>query len=80
MQDGYTQSGAGPSDMRVASDDLQHGRQRRGADENPSGRTRMVRRSMGDGGPMKIELDNEMARHRDSKAMRMKHLEDHYQR
>ncbi len=27
MQDGYTQSGAGSSDMRVAGQDLQHARQ-----------------------------------------------------
>ncbi len=28
MQDGYTQSGAGPSDMRVGGNDLQHARQK----------------------------------------------------
>jgi len=79
MQDGYTQTGAGTSDMRLAGKDLQHNVQRT-ADENPAGITRMVRQQAQMGGPMKEALDNEMARHVESKAMRVKHLEDHYKR
>lgn len=79
MQDGYTQSGAGASDMRVAGKDLQHNRQTRTADELHVP-VRMVRRSADSGGPMKEELDREMARHIESRDMRLKDLENHYQR
>jgi hypothetical protein len=79
MQDGYTQSGAGDSDMRVAGKDLQHARQARTADEAPVP-VRIVRQQAGDGGPMKAALDEELARHRESKEMRLAHLLEHYQR
>lgn len=78
--DGVGQVGAGMDDNRIAGKDLQHNRQTRTADENPSGQERMVRSSAGQGGPMKEALDAEMSRHRESKAMRVKHLEDHYKR
>ena len=80
MQDGYTQVGAGDSDMRVAGKDLQHNRQTRTADENTTGQERIVRRSADHGGPMKEALDRELARHNESRGMRLKHLEDHYKR
>jgi hypothetical protein len=51
--DGWGQVGAGMSDMRIAGKDLQHNRQTRTADENPTGRERIVRASSGQGGPMK---------------------------
>jgi hypothetical protein len=61
--DGWGQMGAGPSDNRIAGDDLQHSRQ-----------------LAGQGGPMKEALDSELARHKESRDMRLKHLEDHYKR
>lgn len=78
--DGWGQTGAGASDMRVAGKDLQHNRQTRTADENPTGKQRVVRQTTGSGGPMKEAIDVEMARHRDAHTMRLKHLEDHYKR
>lgn len=80
MQDGYTQMGAGPSDNRLAGRDLQHNRQTRTADENPTGMQRVVTHAAGMGGPMKHALDGEMQRHKEAKTMRMKHMEDHYKR
>lgn len=66
--DGWGQVGAGPSDMRLAGQDLQHSRQTRTAEENPTG------------GPMKEAIDTEMARHKEARVMRLKHLEEHYKR
>lgn len=78
--DGWGQQGAGDSDMRVAGKDLQHSRQTRTADENPSGMERVVRQSAGQGGPMKEALDAELTRHRESKQMRLEHLQKNYKR
>lgn len=78
--DGWGQVGAGQSDMRIAAQDLQHNRQTRTADENPTGQERVVHQSAGQGGPMKEALDRELARHKESLEMRLKHLEDHYKR
>lgn len=78
--DGIGFLGAGASDMRQAGKDLQHYRQARTADENPSGEKRMVRQESGSGGPMKEALEHEMARHRESKNMRVQHLQEHYKR
>lgn len=79
MQDGYTQSGAGPSDMRVAGEDLQHARQQRTADEAPNPH-RMVTYSDGVGGPIKQYLADEMSRHMQSKELRLKDLYNSYTR
>ena len=79
MQDGYTQVGAGDSDMRVAGKDLQHNRQTRTADELHVP-VRKVIQSEGAGGPMKQHLDAEMERHNESRQMRLDHLRNHYQR
>ncbi len=59
MQDGYTQVGAGDSDMRVAGRDLQHNRQTRTADEG-SIPVRRVQASFQAGGPMKEHTDREI--------------------
>lgn len=80
MQDGMNQTGAGPSDMRLAGKDLQHNRQTRTADENASGVTSAYKVQSGAGGPIKEALDAELARHKQSKAMRLEHLENHYKR
>lgn len=83
MQDGYTQSGSGPSDMRLAGKDQQHNRQLPGADEIHVP-VRRVRQALGQGGPMKENLDRllaeEATRHKGAKADRLKHLEEHYKR
>ncbi len=71
MQDGYTQVGAGDSDMRLAGEDLQHNRQTCTANGS-SGRQ--------SGGPMKEALDKELARHQEARNMRLQHLESHYKR
>ena len=78
MQDGYTQSGAGASDMRMAGKDLQHNRQTRTADEAHVP-VRMVTQER-TGGPMKQHLDQEMARHREARQMRLQDLEKAYKR
>lgn len=79
--DGFGFTGAGPSDNRIAGEDLQHNRQTRTADEDPTGNMqRKVRVSSGQGGPMKEAMDNEIARHKEAKVMRLKHLEEHYKR
>lgn len=78
--DGWGFLGAGASDMRQAGKDLQHNKQTRTADENLTGEQSMVRRESGSGGPMKEALDQEMAQHRESKGMRVKHLQEHYKR
>lgn len=78
--DGWGQVGAGPSDMRLTGKDLQHNRQTRTADENPTGMQRIVRSSSGAGGPMKEAIDAEMRRHNQARDVRLKHLEDHYKR
>lgn len=95
MQDGYTQIGAGDSDMRVAGEDLQHNRQTRTADELHVP-VRMVRQSMEDGGPMKQqmqvqlqddqknqlhhELGQEKQRHVEAQKHYANHLERHHKR
>lgn len=83
MQDGYTQVGTGPSDMRIAGKDLQHNRQTRTADEFHEP-VRMVRQEREGGGPMKENLtrmlEEEANRHSEGKAMRLEHLEKHYKR
>lgn len=79
MQDGYTQSGAGDSDMRVAGKDLQHNRQTRTAYELHVP-VRRFTQHYGDGGPMKQHLDEESERHEESKNMRKEHMEKHYKR
>ena len=79
MQDGYTQVGAGQSDMRQCGEDLQHNRQTRTADELHVP-VRMVRQSREDGGPMKHHLEEEQARHKEARAMRLQDLERHYKR
>ncbi len=78
--DGWGQVGAGDSDMRIAGKDLQHNRQKRTADENPTGKTSIVRSSFESGGPMKEAMDAELARHKEARQMRLKHLEQHYKR
>jgi len=78
--DGWGFLGAGASDNRIAGEDLQHNRQARTADENPTGDQRMVRQSAQGGGPMKEALDAELARHKESRATRLEHLEKHYKR
>ena len=58
--DGWGQVGAGPSDKRIAGDDLQHYRQTRTADEGHVP-PRRVRQGYQDGGPMKHQgLDDRM--------------------
>ena len=83
MQDGYTQTGAGASDMRVAGKDLQHNRQTRTADELHTP-VRVVRQSREGGGPMKENLtrmlEQESNQHKEAKNMRVNHLEQHYKR
>ena len=79
MQDGYTQSGAGPSDMRVAGEDLQHNRQTRTADELHVP-VRIVKQSYASGGPMKQQLDEEVGRHREARDMRLADIKNHYTR
>lgn len=66
--------------MRQAGEDLQHNKQTRTADENPTGEQNTIRQQSGAGGPMKEALDREMARHKESKAMRVQHLQEHYTR
>ena len=78
--DGWGFLGAGASDMRQAGKDLKHNKQTRTADENPTGEDRMMRQESGAGGPMKEALDHEIARHKESKDMRVKHLQEHYMR
>jgi hypothetical protein len=79
MQDGYTQSGAGPSDMRVAGEDLQHHRQPRTADEAPSHKRMQTR--IGDGGPQLSEIiAQEAKQHAMGRQMRLDHLKNHYER
>lgn len=78
--DGWGFNGAGASDMRQAGKDLQHAKQTRTADENPTGEQKTVRQQSGSGGPMKEALDQELARHRESKDMRVQHLQEHYKR
>ena len=78
--DGWGFLGAGTSDNRLAGQDLQHNRQTRTGQMKPIGEHRMVRQSAGQGGPMKEALDAELARHRESKAVRLQHMQDHYTR
>jgi hypothetical protein len=93
MQDGYTQVGAGASDMRVAGEDLQHNRQTRTADELhvPIRRITQIREG---GGPMKEHYDKheghkhhmhhhlEEEKYRHEKAMEhhADHIEKHHAR
>ena len=61
--DGLNQTGAGPSDMRLAGKDLQHNRQTRTADELHVP-VRKVRQTAGQGGPIieQTKLANELQR------------------
>ena len=70
-QDGIGFNGSGLSDMRQGGTDLQHAKQNSGREQNTM---------PGCGGPMKEALETEMSRHKDSKAMRVKHLQEHYTR
>lgn len=91
MQDGYTQVGAGDSDMRVAGKDLQHNRQPRTADEAHIP-VRRVKQYIQGGGPMKEHMDHkeahglhhhleiEKARHESAKGHVHHHLEKHHSR
>lgn len=95
MQDGYTQVGAGDSDMRVAGKDLQHNRQTRTADELHVP-VRRFKKSIEDGGPMKKqmaiqlednvknhlqhELAQEMHRHKEAQKHFANHIERHHKR
>lgn len=94
MQDGYTQVGAGDSDMRVAGEDLQHNRQTRTADELHVP-VRVVHQSAGGGGPMKEHMDHqehhehhklhhhlemEKERHNQAHEHAMHHIEQHHGR
>lgn len=87
MQDGYTQSGAGLSDMRLAGEDLQHNRQTRTADELHVP-VRIVRQSAQQGGPMKEHMQHELHdhlemekhRHEQAKEHVQHHLEKHHSR
>ena len=79
MQDGYTQVGAGTDDKRLAGKDLQHATQKVTADEAPQSH-RIVTHSAGSGGPMKEAIEQELARHREARTMRLEHLERHYKR
>lgn len=92
--DGWGFLGAGASDKRQAGEDLQHNKQTRTADENPTGEQRMVRQPAAQGGPMKEHMDkmahesrpmkehlsDEKTRHDNAKEHHMKHLERHHSR
>lgn len=79
MQDGIGQVGASVDDRRLAGRDLQHNVQLRTADEAVH-HHRMHTAQMGQGGPVKEALDREMSQHKGGRDMRLKHLEQHYQR
>lgn len=57
--DGWGQVGAGPSDRRIAGDDLQHYTQNLKASERPT-QHRIVRHEREDGGPMKQNLKDRL--------------------
>ena len=59
MQDGYTQVGAGDSDMRIAGKDLQHHRQPREGRELHEP-VRIITQYREAGGPMKEHMEHEM--------------------
>ena len=89
MQDGYTQVGAGDSDMRMAGKDLQHNRQTRTADEAHVP-VRMVRQQAEGGGPMKEHIEHmkglshhlemEKKQHSHAHEHMKEHLERHHKR
>lgn len=58
MQDGYTQVGAGQSDMRVSGNDLQHHRQP--LKNERSTNQRMVTQPSESGGPMKQHMKDRL--------------------
>jgi hypothetical protein len=76
--DGFGQSGAGMSDNRVAGEDQQHNRQPRTLVSETY--RNKAKTESDDGGPIKRAINEEMKRHKESKEMRMKHIEDHYKR
>jgi hypothetical protein len=73
MQDGYTQSGAGPSDMRVGGEDLQHYRQKlsgnRAAHSTPVSQMDVHKALM-----------QEVDAHKEGRKMRLDDLKRHYER
>lgn len=69
MQDGYTQSGAGDSDMRQGGCDLQHARQKTKSMD-----------SYNSGGPMKMVLGEEMKQHQLGRDQRLQDLQQAYSR
>lgn len=93
--DGWGQSGAGASDMRIAGHDLQHNRQTRTADETHVP-VRIVTQSNQGGGPMKEHmqhmegqihkhpmhkhLEEEKHRHEAAMGHHKHHLEKHHSR
>lgn len=78
--DGWGQMGAGPSDMRIGGDDLQHYRQLRTADEKLQGYSKYIKPLYNSGGPVKEMLDVELKRHQEARQTYLKQLEDHYKR
>ena len=88
--DGWNTTGVGASDMRVASEDLQHARQKRTADEVHVP-VRIVRQQANGGGPMKEKMDQqyrglhhelaaEKERHKQSQSHAAQHIDDHAKR
>ncbi len=77
MQDGYTQVGAGDSDMRIAGKDLQHSRQTADEGTNPA---RLIRQNAAQGGPVREALARELERHNEAQGMRVQQLQQHYKR
>lgn len=73
MQDGYTQVGAGDSDMRVASNDLQHARQKFTGNraEHSTPLSQM---------DVHEALMKEVDAHKEGKQMRLGDLKRHYSR
>ncbi len=83
--DGWGQVGAGQSDMGLAGEDLQHKSQKdkkpkREPEYEPDVVHRTERQQGNGGGPMREQMDAELARHNEAGALTRKHLEDHYKR
>lgn len=75
--DGFGQVGVGPSDMRVAGEDLQHNRQTRTADEAHVPH-RIVRQQANGGGPMKEHMDHQRSdMHHQLEAEKQRHENAH---
>lgn len=73
MQDGYTQVGAGDSDMRVAGKDLQHNRQTLSG--NRAQHTTPVSQM-----DVHEALMKEVEAHKEGRSMRLGDLERHFKR